>query len=216
MADYYQRFVIPDVPEVYALFVQSIRDARSRGLIRTAEYLTLLFGEYREAMIALSVRTSEIADAEIKAHIRSSAKRAVQTEPGGLIDQIQSEPIRADAGMVGVARLDGTPGLDNLAYWRAQEYGLDAGFVGRVIHGYFYDFGGSNPTEPEHGRGDQPFFAPDSGGGFGTIKNPIEARHFLSKGTDAALVYWRREQQRINVNFSARIDRALVGLRAVR
>lgn len=209
---YFQRFVIPDVPEVFALFIRTVKDAERRGLFGTADYLTLLFGEYRQSLINLAVRTAEIADDEIKAQIKATAKRSVQTQPGGLIDQIVSEPIRADAGMVGVGRIDGSPGLDNLEYWRAQEYGLDEGFVGRTIHGFFYDQGGTNPTEPEHGRGDQPLFAPDAAGGFGTIQNPIEARHFLAHGTDAALAYWKREQQRINANISRRLNTALAGL----
>lgn len=212
MADYYQRFVIPEVPEVYGMFIKTIRDAQRRGLIATADYLTLLFGEYRDSMISLSLRTAEVADASIQAAIKSSAKRSEQTKPGGLLDRVHSEPIRADAGLVGVGRLDGPDGMDNLAYWRAQEYGLEEGFVGRVLHGFFYDAGGANPTKPEHGRGDQPYFAPDAGGGFGTIRHPIQARHFMRDGTNTAAKFWLREQRRINTNFRRRLETALLPL----
>lgn len=156
----------------------------------------------------LSVATARIADEATKDTIRATAKRYVSS-PGGLMDHIRSEPIVPTAGIVGVSRIDGA--LDALPYWRAQNYGY-TGFIGRVIKGFFYDtpgFGGV-PTPPESGRDDQAMFAPDADGGYGTIQHPLQPRHFLERGRDAALAYWRREQRAI-IDRTVREIRVAIG-----
>lgn len=208
MTDYYQRFVVPDIPAVIRLFLATIAEARAAGNIATVEHLTLAFGDMEAELAAVATETAVIADEAIRERIHSTAKRAVQTVPGGLIDQIKSEPIIPTAGIVGIGRISGT--LDTLPYWRSQEYGLDEqNFIGRVLHGFFHDFGFTNPTEPAPGIGTQPYFQPDPLGGAGVIHNPIEARHFLRDGAEVAAAFWIRETRRVAVQTAAKIRVAL-------
>lgn len=208
MTDYYQRFVIPDIVVMKTLFLHSIRKAQAKGLTSVANFMKVILVEMEDDLVQLSLRTVEIADEAIRSRIESTAKRAVSTKANGLIDHIHSEPIIADAGIVGIAQIDGAGGLDELPYWRAQEYGLDEGFVGRLLFGFFYDFGGTNPTEPQSGIDTQPYFLFDPEGGAGRIQHPIEERKFLADGTNKAAVYWKREQRRI-------MNRAASRLRAI-
>lgn len=204
MTDYYQRFVVPDIPAVIQLFLTTIAEAKAAGNIATVEHLTLAFGDMEAELAAVAAETVVLADATIRERIHSTAKRAVQTMPGGLIDQIKSEAIVPTAGIVGIGKITGT--LDTLPYWRSQEYGLDEqNFIGRVLHGFFHDFGFTNPTEPAPGYGNQPFFQPDPLGGAGVIQNPIEPRHFLRDGAEVAAAFWLRETRRVAVETAAKI-----------
>lgn len=208
MTEFYQRFVVPDIPQVIRTFVATIAEARAAGYVATVEHLTLSFGEMEAELAAVAAETAVVADEAIRERIHSTTKRAAQTQPGGLLDQIASEPIIGAAGIVGIARISGR--LDSLPYWRAQEYGLDEqNFIGRVLHGFFFDFGYTNPTEPSPGYGDQPYFQSDPLGGAGVIQHPIEARHFLRDGAEVAAAFWTKETRRVAVETAAKIRVAL-------
>lgn len=213
MTDYFQTLVIGDYPQTAKEFVQTAAVARLAGQPATARLISETFVAMEAELVAMSERTAEIADAAIKDKIASTAVRAVETgdEPGGgLLEHIQSHPIAANAGIVGIAQIGGTGGLDELAYWRAQNYGLSTqNFLGRKISGFFYDNPqGANPLVPQQGVGDQPIFRPGRGG-IGIIRNPIEERRFLEAGATAAAAYWQRERVAVVKRAVRRLSAAL-------
>lgn len=210
MPDYWQTFALADAPVVYAEMLKVIALARTRGELRTAEYLEVALIDFRNQMREIASETKVRSEEEIKRRIESTARRAAEVS-GDLMGGVVSDVIQPDAAMVGVGRItDG--GMGDVPYWRAQEYGLEEGFVGRVIKGYFTDIGGANPQAPDQffaGRGTQPEFQMDSSGGFGTIKHPIRPRHFMERGADTTARWWLAQTERA-VNRTARqLARAL-------
>lgn len=211
MADYYQTFAVVNAHQVYAEFLRMIDYSRARGERHTARLLEFALVEFRRDMATLAEGTKARSEAEIEARIRSTARRAEEVS-GRLVGGIVSDVIEPDAAIVGIGRISGGGGLSDVPYWRAQEYGLREGFVGRVIHGYF-DGGGLGRLQPLHafsGRGVQPEFTLDSSsGGFGTIRHPIQPRRFMERGAKAAERYWQAGRQKA-VNRAVRtIQRAI-------
>lgn len=189
--------------------------SRGRGAA-TLELLDKAYVDYTRQMDQLAARTAARADEYIKQMIAATAKRP---DHGGgkkhMRDHIRSEPRPGPLGFadsVGVARISELDKIRNPysvsqrgrePYWLAQERGSTHN-VGRVIRGYFFGPGFSNPERPVAGASDASMFlsgtaaqafglSPRGGrGGLGTIQRPITPRHFLDRGADRARADWFR------------------------
>jgi hypothetical protein len=214
MTDYYRRYVVGDAPATMQAFIRVIQSARSIGLPALARSLEVALIQMEQELTLLGQRTVAIADTAIKDAIFATAKRAPQTEAGGLLERVMSEVVIPTAAGVGIARLD-SPGLNELPYWRAQNYGLSTqNFLGRRIFGLFYDLDFSNPQVPGAARG-QARFHPTTLGGPGVIRRPIKPRHFLEAGDSAALAHWQQGRLRIETKAISEITAASTRLATV-
>jgi hypothetical protein len=169
-------------------------------------------------------QTAKRPDTRVRPHLAT----ALSARP---LPPIAGFPTGA-VGIADIARLDKVvnpqyPGAGT--YWRAQEYG-STHLVGTIIRGFFFGPGWSgDPTPPQNPPPSplQPLFMPAGGqraafgdlgfsggagkrggvGGFGTIQNPIQARHFIAKGADQAEITWRAGIAAIQKSAIAQIRR---------
>lgn len=145
----------------------------------------------------LGARTALLAEEKIKQHLRATARRPETAGQGiHLIDTIKAETIGLGAvevaPFVELDRAVNPNGGSDRPYWRAQEYGLDEGFVGRILFGTFEPSGQPPSAAPAGGAGFDPSFVmgTQTGAGPGVIQHPIAARHFLRDGTNEAVAFY--------------------------
>jgi len=222
MAKYRRAFIAPDVLAVHAAFDRVLRSAArldrlggpggSTRAVALRAYLV-----FNRELEALAVRTAADATKRIILRIEKTASRPDTGVRPHMRDAVVSRPfqfggVRLQTGAVGVADEDVLDALvDPLypaagSYWLAQELGTRK-HMGRVLRGYFYGPGFSNPDVPRATRPNplQPLFVPGAaragpaggGGGKGTIQRPINPRFFVRDGANAAAAEWRRGMARI-------------------
>lgn len=215
MADYFQRFLVVDVPQLFERILQIGDEASSRGLVRVAADLDILVRDLSIEMDTLALSTAEFVDARAVELLHERRKRGETDSNPHLADVIKSDVVRGPLAEVGIAdlatlaqarRRGRTTGGE---YWRAQEFGLEQGFVGRHLHGVFTPSG----TSPGPSNADTGFqvTSPDGGdGAWMTIRHPIEPKHFLTDATHEAAVRYARELRRI----VAKADRRILAITA--
>lgn len=158
---------------------------------------------YREFVSSLTVLAAQVArSAEEATRTKYDASR-VRPDTGQsphLRDLLHALPVKTTlaTGAVGIGDVEE---LDKAPYWKAQEFGLDSGFVGRTLTGYFFGAGGSGPgyaPDPAMSR-QHPIFRPVPVGlaPHMTISNPIVAGHFLTDASEEATAEWLNQYNRI-------------------
>lgn len=234
MAAYWRILTIASVAETHRLFQEAIVLARRRDQAAaragrgvsgaTERELKRAYGVWQRGLDEIARATATKADDYIRRELARTAVRPDTRTAPHLRNLIRSRALRPTAfstGQVGIADIawldkavnPRTPGYG--PYWEAQEEGTGTAAVrsqlGRVIRGYFYGPGGTNPLTPQDPPPTplQPIFVPGrpvsfggarmrggigprgGSGGFGTIKREIRGRHFLEHGSDLAEVSWR-------------------------
>ncbi|MDQ1584485.1 MAG: hypothetical protein QOF36_2539 [Microbacteriaceae bacterium] len=206
MADYFQR-ILPDlaqVERVYKLFVEveaelvtAVRVSPDPAVRRTAQNQARLvrraYQQFQEDLIALAQRCAEVANEEVmRLYQDARTPRGDTGNPPHLSEALptsEAVPTPVPAGVVGITRLDA---LEKFEYWKAQEFGLDEGFVGREVKGWFFGTGFSGPiSAPDPGQSqNHPLFRPSSTGRTMHIQNPIEPGHFLTDTVRTVEALW--------------------------
>lgn len=239
---YYQRiFTIADVARVHKLFGEALRVARQVDIERralglpsatvaTQRELRAAYLLFNDELDTLARATAAAADKSIRDRIKATQKRADTRMSPHLRDLIKSRALNPlgrglATGAVGIADEDMLNRAVNPTspqygpFWRAQEFGTGSPEVksqlGRVIRGYFFGGGLTDPEVPQSvyagGGGPHPIFVSAASqqsimgsvgfaggggarggvGGFGTIQHEIEGRHFIGDGANAVLADWR-------------------------
>lgn len=226
---------------------------RPRSQATLAE-LQRAYTAYNDELAALARKTARDADNRMRAKLRARRVRPDTKLSPHLASMIRSRPIRLavglESGAVGIADEEWLDKAVNPTspqygpYWRAQEYGTGAtdpttGYsvpsqVGRVIHGYFYGPGLTNPTRPQSqyagGGGPHPIFVSSKSagaagesvgisgygggkrggkGGRGVIGVEIQGKHFIRDGANEALVEWRMGMSQIETSTITRLKSLL-------
>jgi hypothetical protein len=196
MAGSYQLIVSSDMIATLETLGTCRRLAASHASPAAIPIAELIVGLEAE-LSSLGGRTALLAEQKIKQALRQTARRPeTQGQHVHLIDTIKAETIGLGAVEVApIAELDkavNPNGGSDKPYWRAQEYGLDEGFVGRRLFGTFEPSGQPPSGAPAGGGGFDPSFVmgTQEGAGPGQVQHPIIARHFLRSGTDAAIAYY--------------------------
>lgn len=234
MARYARGFLVTDIAEVHLGFdrlfttlelAQRNPATRARARIER-EQLLRDYREFNREMEELALRGAADATERMRAKFKRTKRRSLTVQAPYLLNALRAKPLvtglKLSAGAVGVADLDRLNKVTNPsspqhgAYWRAQEFGTGQpggppSQLGRVIRGYFYDRGLSNPTPPVSGGGSQPIFVSARNanaaaaalghgqfgggtrggfGGYGTIQREIQGRHFIRDGADLAYRDW--------------------------
>lgn len=203
MQESWKRFE-PNVVEfeaTYRWLLQARREAAQLATT-TRDPAWIVFGREIQAvqerfdadLLALSIKTAEVADKAIVSTLRSREFRPPTGERPGIKDVIESAPTvqgafsMSEVEIAHIAKLDTAVGPGGAAYWQTQEFGSSHN-VGRVIFGSFVGgpAGDSVPSQLMFRR--HPVFQPGPGG-FGTINRPILAKHFLRDGTAIAETFW--------------------------
>lgn len=253
MPVYERGIVVRDIARVHLTFDQAIQlaervernaallRARGRGrggnIPRAAAILSEVkqsYAQFNRELNGLAARTAPRATEAARAVFDHTRKRPNTGVTPHLRTLIRSAPLHGilpgnlATGAVGIGNhtyLDKAvdPLYPGKSYWRAQEYGLDQGFVGRRVRGYFFGAGysgepsrpGAAPsrTHPLFVPARQQMFnfggrGPGKRGGFGAsmlIENPIEPRRFLERGRDHAYTQWLREWAGIQADVSRRL-----------
>lgn len=243
MALYQRIFTVSDIAVVHRLFHDSLRlceqidlEARRRGgqprALATRREILRAYGEFNDELRVLATKTAREADSRMRARLRSTQVRPDTGASPHLAALLRSRPLQrfgpVQTGEVGVADeawLDKainphSPGYG--PYWRAQEHGTGTpevpSQIGRILRGYFYGTGYTDPTPPRAqyrgGGGPHPIFVsgrasklpgsvsggigPRGGrGGYGTISREIQGRHFIRDGANSALADWRAGLRRV-------------------
>lgn len=201
MADYFQRFITPEVPALYERILAARDAAAARGLPRVAFDLDRLVVKLSGQMTDLAAETAAWTNARAIEILKAKQKRPDTDSSPHLADVIESDVVRGPLAEVGIAdlaelaqarRRGRTTGGE---YWRAQEFGLVEGFVGRQLHGVFQPSG----TAPGPYDDDTGFevTAAHGEGGWMRVKNPIEAKHFLTQATREGAARYVRGLNRI-------------------
>lgn len=256
MAQYQRVFTTARIGQLHEAFHLAIAEAqavdknavllRRRGIkaptvVGVLPQLLKAYAQMNRDLDELAVASAADAKKKIQAYLKLTAKRPAAGDGQPHINSlITCRPLHRFSGIatgeVGVADeavLDKAvdplyPGAGE--YWRAQEFGSTA-HVGRIIRGYFYGPGFSNPTPPLASPPSplQPLFVPSGaqraaynalgfqgGGGkqggtgnIGEIHNPIQARHFISRGANDARRDWRAGIEAISDQVSSRLLRIL-------
>lgn len=253
----YQRvFAIADVAHVHKLFGQALRVARQVDLeraalglapttIATQREIRAAYLLFNDELDTLARTTAAAADRRIRERLKATQKRQDTRLSPRLQDLIKSRAISPlgrglSTGAVGIADEDWLDKAVNPTsphygpYWRAQEFGTGtpevASQIGRVLRGYFFGPGLSDPEVPRAiysgGGGPHPIFVSSrsqlslygsagfSGGagsrgglgGFGTIRHEIQGRHFIRDGANAVLADWRAGIRQIESTTIARLQ----------
>lgn len=206
MPDYFQRILpnLGQVARVYEGFIEVEReletvartspDALVRSMASRQAYLVRrAYQRFQEDMIALAERCAETANQEvITLYQKSRTPRGDTGNPPHLSEALPTSeaiPTPLPAGAVGITRLDE---LDKFDYWKAQEFGLSTGFVGREVKGWFFGSGFSgSPVAPDPAQSqNHPLFRPSGTGRTMHIENPIEPGHFLTDTVDVVYALW--------------------------
>lgn len=206
MADYFQRLLpnVPQVARVYESFIEVEHELATLGrtspdpLVRRialnqGRLVRRAYQRFREDLIALAERVAEVANDEVGHFYQASrTPRGDTGNPPHLSEALptsEAVPTPVPAGVVGITRLDA---LDKFPYWKAQEFGLIEGFVGREVKGWFFGAGFSGtPSAPDPGQSQQhPLFRPAGRGRTMHIQNPIEPGEFLSDTVKLAEALW--------------------------
>lgn len=158
----------------------------------------------------LAVTTARRAEEALLRRYDSTRVRPDTGQQPHLRDLLSAIPVKATlaTGTVGIGDV---AELDRVPYWKAQEFGLSAGFVGRTLAGYFYEAGGGRGVAPDPGQFRQhPLFRPASIGSAPvmTITNPIRGGHFLEETAAEVTAAWLSDYGRIE-------DRALTAIAQV-
>lgn len=222
MADAWQRFYVnvQEATALYQTFLQLRRQcAQVASATRDPQFLALerqiaaIQTQFSNELDAMAAKTALYADKAIVADLRGKLVRDPTGNRPGIEGSIWSTPVSTGPfsfGMVEVAliaNLDATVGdVSGVPYWALQEFGSSA-MLGRVIHGVFVGGAGvSFPSQSEFRL--HPAFVAGPGG-WGTINQPIPAKHFLRDGTAEAWTYWQGLKQ-------AAVQRAASRLRALK
>lgn len=225
--------------EILALARKVDTERRALGLppstAATQRIIRQAYLKFNERLDAHAATTAAKATAEIRARLRATQRRQDTRNAPHLSGGVRSRALHRFGGLatgeVGVADEDELDKIVNPTspqygpYWRAQEFGTGGGGVpsqlGRVIRGYFYGPGLTDPTPPRSiyagGGGPHPIFvsakaqraiygslgfsggggARGGVGGYGTIEHEIQARHFIRDGANRAEAEWRRGMAQI-------------------
>lgn len=212
MPDYFQRVELPQVIRRYERLIRLEVKATRAGRPDIAAQVGLVIVELRTEMSALATRTAEVADRAAVGYLAARRKRPETSKGVHLNELVKSRPTRPTLGGVGFFSIDelnkavNPNGGSSTPYWRAIEYGLDEGFVGRKLRG-FYQPGSSRPS-PER-RGEHPIFESAAyldDSPFMTISRPIRAQNFLSDGVRDAYSQYSRDLRDIDSRMAARIN----------
>lgn len=231
----------------YARFLEAVAAAESRMLTdrgrtpaerqRDAEKIRRAFNQYERELKLLARDTARLAEREIKRLERTTRVRPDTAGEGGSrlnrgIGKSRALPVIP--GSVGIND-DEWAMSHGVAWWWTNEWGY-SGHIGRVVHGFFYDTGGSGRAAPgAQPSRSQPLFRPEgfqrapgyrqldsSGAAFHKrsykrpkggrpgmlISNPIPARRFVREGALVAERRWHIEVERARQHFL----RQIVGL----
>lgn len=222
MADYWQRFLVPGVIRDYERLVRLQDIAIARGMPRVAAAIDIVIVDLARGLEATALRTSRIADSAIRDELQQSTIRPETTGRTHLRERILSQPLRVRFGEVGIANLaeldKAVNDRSDTPYWRAIEFGLSEGFVGRRLVGAYFQPGGPHAPDAGQFRKHAVF---ETGGlgeggrvdrnheGFGamTIRNAIKPHRFLERGTGRAARDYLREVNRLSGRTATALDR---------
>lgn len=250
MASYRRILVLTDIAAVHREFVETLallaraeRDPRSRGRhAATRRRVAAIYAEYEDGLVIAARKNAIRAEARMKARFdQTRVKSRGDTGHGHLHLRaaLRARPAdigsRLATGAVGIADVDELNKVVNPAspqygpFWRAQEFGTGSGEVpsqlGRVLHGYFFGRGYTDPTRPIAGANHQPIFVSarnartQSGGatgggrrggsgGMGTIKKEIKPRHFIAGAIQDVEPLWIADMKKAE-------GRARAGIRSL-
>lgn len=218
MADFYQRIESPTVVGIYEHMLKIQAVARARGRPDVAEEVGFLIANLRADLRQLALETAERADMRARHYLAARRKRPETPKGTHLSDLVSSHVTFANLGGVGLFSLDeldkavNPNGGSDRPYWRAIEYGLEEGFVGRRLFGSFSVPGGNAAPSPQPiGRAEHAVFRarpPEDveDAGWMTVKRPIRAQHFLRDAADEAVARYRARLRVINDTIGGRID----------
>jgi hypothetical protein len=230
MADYFQRLVpnLPQVERIYEAFVQvegelvtlvttSPDPAVRRVAANQARLVRRAYQHFQEDLIRLAQRCAEVANEEVmRLYQDSRTPRGDTGNPPHLSEALPTSeviPTPIPAGVVGIARLEE---LEKFDYWKAQEFGLDAGFVGREVKGWFFGAGFTGPSAPNPAQSQQhPLFRPSSNGLTMHIQNPIEPGHFLTDTVKTVEALWLKLMNECVTDVTRDLDAVLGQARPV-
>ena len=204
----------------------------------TARELRRAYATFNDELDAVAKATARDAQQRMRAQLRATRKRPETGVAPHLLAALKARsehPLgKLATGVVGVAdvaeldKVVNPLGPQYGPYWRAQEEGTTR-HVGRTVYGFFTRRGYGEPwarPDPSQNRR-HPIFVPGatvralgartargpgSRGGRGgkmTIRNPIEARHFIRDGAAAAEAEWRRAIANVEAAAVARLRRAM-------
>jgi hypothetical protein len=219
MADFYQRIESPQVIRLYEHMLKIQALARARGRPDVVEEVAVIIANLRSDLRQLAVETVAFADKRAAHNLAARRKRPETNKGVHLRDLVNSHVTFATLGGVGLFSLEDLDravnpnGGSKQPYWRAIEYGLDEGFVGRRMFGSFSEPGGPAPPSPQ--PRDQrahavfrsiPSEFGDENAGWLTINRPIRAQHFLRDAADQAIAEYKKRLVVINDTIAGRID----------
>lgn len=228
MADFWTRFLVPGVVTDYERLFRIQDIARQRGLTRVAADIDLVIADLARGLEHLSVETAAKADVAMRDELQRSLDRPETSSRTHLRERIHSKPLRVRFGEVGIASIDELDKSVNersdTPYWRAIEFGLSEGFVGRRLVGSFFNPGG--PTRPFAGlagtqaefqvgglgEGGQMGLFGDTSGNDDTsgpmiVSKPIKPHRFLERGTETAKISYLRGVTDLSNKAANRLDR---------
>lgn len=218
MPDFYQRIESPTVVGIYEHMLKIQARATRAGRSDIAEEVGFLIANLRADLRQLAAETAVQADRRARHFLAARRKRPETPKGKHLRDFVGSHVTFPNLGGVGLFSLDelnnavNPNGGSKRPYWRAIEYGLDEGFVGRRIFGSFHTPGPQTRPSPqaiggaEHAvfRAMPPEDTDDAG--WMTVQRPIRAQHFLSDAADEAVASYRKRLVTINDTIAHRID----------
>lgn len=209
--DAYQRLNlnVNDVVDTHTTLLNARRDYIAAGDRVTADRLAVIFDVFVTRIKAIALKTAEIAEQEITALIDSTRVRPDTGRAGPkLRDLIQAEAWDPTADVAtGAVAIGLHAVLDQVPYWRVQEYGHH---FAHTPKGFFAGPGykGFSMPDPALFRV-HPLFVP-SGKGRKFRKPPVvQPRHFLRDGTAKAVAYWQTETRAAITATGAQLGRLL-------
>lgn len=207
----------------FAAILEADGDRASASVVRNA------FFRLESELKDIARHIAALATEEIQ---RAEADSRVRPDTGGdggkrLEDYLgESNPLDVVPGSVGVNFEP--PLYQNVPWWWTNEEGY-SGHIGRVVHGYFYDSGFTNPSAPsgaqfrEHalfraeGPQQESGFRLDDGEQYEkpgrgarpamVIKNPIPERRFVREGVRVAEAEWHARVRAARSRFDATVDK---------
>lgn len=229
-SDYFQRFVpnLAQVARVYEQFgevealLTEVADAAPDPQVRRlasnqARLVRKAYEQFQADLLMTAQRVAEVANAEVlRLFEESRTPRGDSGNPPHLRDALPTaEPVPTPlpAGVVGITRLDE---LEKFDYWKAQEFGLDQGFVGREVRGWFFGAGFSGVFAPDPSQSQQhPLFRPAAEGRTMTIQHPIHPGLFLTDTVKIAEALWLKLMNQAVADAVKDLDAVLGQSRAV-
>lgn len=209
---------IADVHARFGRLYTQLRSVRSPVATRAAAVVERAYAEFIAALDELAAEMAKVAEKEMVAAFDKTRTRPDSGVGPHLRDNLKAAPVRTSlaTGAIGIGDLGK---LNPFPYWKAQEFGLSEGFVGRTLTGYFYSpgYAAAFAPSPEMSR-EHPLFRPSSPGTAPhmTIRNPIQPGRFLESATVKARALWNRRYQQIENRAIRQLERvaAMLGVGA--